>query len=87
MTDHPGHTQTDDHRIHGEPGAHVTVQRIEQSKDSEWRRPAVYIAILAFLVAFWAEREGRLSEYYAVDLKQYMVQHGLHPPPDPWSGK
>jgi hypothetical protein len=39
--------------------------RIELTKESPWKQPAVYIAILACLVAYWADREARLGEYYA----------------------
>jgi hypothetical protein len=45
---------------------------------------AVTLAIGAGVMAFWAEREARLAEYYAIDLEMKMAQAGMHPPPDPW---
>lgn len=45
---------------------------------------AIALAVLAIVLAVVAEREARLAEYYAVDLKIYIVQQGLHPPQDPW---
>lgn len=32
-----------------------------------------------------AEREARLAEYYAVDLKEFLAEKGLHPPQEPWT--
>lgn len=74
----------DDNRVSAGDGAHQTIVKIEQPKESPWKQPAVYFAILAALIAFWADREARLGEYYAIDLEIKMAQAGLHPPPDPW---
>lgn len=80
----PRNVATDDNRISAGDGAHQVVLKVEQPKESPWKQPAIYVAVLAFLVAFWADREARLTEYYAVDLEMKMSQAGLHPPPDPW---
>lgn len=53
-------------------------------RENVWRQPAIYVAILAFLVAFWAEREARMAEYYGVDLEVALAKHGYPVPPDPW---
>lgn len=80
-----------DESVHGEDGSNVTVIRVEVPKETSWwKSPAIYIAILAFLVAFWAEREARMSEYYAVDLEMCLLKgicpnkNGVTVPADPW---
>lgn len=45
---------TNDHHVTAEAGSHQTVIRIEQPKESPWKQPAVYVAILALIVAIWA---------------------------------
>lgn len=65
-------------------GSQQTVIKLELPRESPWKQPAVYLAVLACLVAFWADREARLGEYYAIDLEIKMSQAGMHPPADPW---
>lgn len=79
-----GQTNLNDERVTAEAGANQTVVRIEMPKESPWKHPAIYIAIGALLLAFWAEREARLGEYYAIDLELRQAQAGMHPPADPW---
>ena len=78
-----GQHNTNDESVRDNTGP-VIVFKPEYPKESPWKQPAVYIAILACLVAFWADREARLGEYYAIDLEMKMSQAGMHPPADPW---
>lgn len=45
---------------------------------------AVIGAIAAGIMAYNADKDAKLAQYYAVDLKVYMAQHGLNPPQPPW---
>lgn len=45
---------------------------------------AIALTVGALIYAGVAEREARLSQYYAIDLEVYMLKQGLKPPPDPW---
>lgn len=66
-------------------GQNVNINKFhEPIKENIWKRPAIYVAILALIVAIWAEREARLTEYYAVDLEIWARDHGMKPPADPW---
>lgn len=85
-TDSKAHSisQTDDNsQAAGTGGACVRVNLVG------FDRPlvvaiAVTIGLVAIGLAWQAEREARLAEYYAVDLEMKMAAAGLHPNPDPW---
>lgn len=51
----PGNSVLNDTRVTAEAGAHQTVIRIEQPKESPWKHPAVYIAILALVISIGGE--------------------------------
>lgn len=68
------HHQTSDESIKAERGGHVQNIRLEIPPDKLRWQSAVLIlslavSISAFGYAWQAEREARLSEYYAVDLE------------------
>ena len=51
-----GHqTNLNDERVTAEAGAHQTVLKIEMPRESAWKHPAVYVAILALIVSLGGE--------------------------------
>lgn len=86
------HHQTSDESIKAERGGHIQNIRLEIPPDKlRWQSAVLIIAtafaISSFVLAFQAEREARLAEYYGIDLEVYMAKQHLQPPADPWRGK
>lgn len=81
-----------DESVRGEGGSHVQNIRLVIPPDKlRWRDAVLILALaLAFFavaLAWQAEREARLAEYYGIDLEVYIAKQHLQPPPDPWRPK
>lgn len=51
----PHNVALDDNRISAGDGAHQVVLKVEQPKESPWKQPAVYVAILALIISIGGE--------------------------------
>jgi len=85
MSEAGGHKQTDDHSkaVHGS-GSITEVKLIGFDKPL-LTAVALAMAALALIIAFWAEREARMGEYYSMDMEVYLLKQGFKPPQDPWT--
>lgn len=45
---------------------------------------AVIGSIAAGIMAYNADKDARLAQYYNIDLEVYMAKQGLNPPTPPW---
>lgn len=85
----PEHRMSADESIHANNAGHVQNIRLEIPPDKLRWQSAVLIlslslAMFAVALAWQAEREARLAEYYGIDLEVYVAKQNLHPPADPW---
>lgn len=75
--------------VNGEGGSHVQSIRLEIPPDKlRWQSAILILSLslsfFAVALAWQAEREARLAEYYGIDLEVYIAKQHLTPPPDPW---
>jgi len=48
-------TNLNDERVTAEAGAHQSIVKIEMPRESPWKQPAVYVAILALIISVGGE--------------------------------
>jgi len=90
--EHPGQNFENVHAEHGSSVQRLTVTLPEDARGYlRWINTmsialglCFALGIVALIVAVQSEREGRMAEYYGVDIEVYLAKSGLHPPADPW---
>jgi hypothetical protein len=43
---------------------------------------AIVLAVAAGVMAYWAEREARMLQYYVLEMDAKLISHGIKPPED-----